>query len=351
MIKKEISKSIVTVGCDYRCTKGGISTVLESYSKIYSPFYFIASSTCNNLLINLLCLIKSAILLLFKCCFPKTKIIHIHTASNNSFRRKSILIRIAKFLNKKVVLHIHGGGFKDFLENNKKSVSNTISKVDVIVVLSLFWETYFKDVFPNKKIITVPNIVEEPIKNIIKIKDKECVQFIFLGLICDAKGIFDLIDTIKLHKNYLTGKFKLHIGGNGDVERLCKLIELFELQDIVLYEGWVDKEKKAELLSNSDVFILPSHTEGVPISILEAMSYGLPVISTCVGGIPEIVENNVNGYLFQPGNKEQLFDCIIKFLGGEKTNHNMSQHSLKRVTPHLPHNVAMCLEKIYEDLQ
>lgn len=66
------------------------------------------------------------------------------------------------------------------------------------------------------------------------------------------------------------------------------------------------------MLNGADVYVLPSYKEGLPISILEAMSYSLPVISTRVGGIPEIIMNGKNGLLINPGDKEALYESIIK---------------------------------------
>lgn len=350
MIHKNISKAIITIGCDYKRTRGGMSTVLESYSNLYKPFRFISSSRCKGLCSNILDFTKAIILFSLRCCSPEIKIAHIHSASNNSFKRKSFFIHIAKFMNKKVVLHVHGGGFKEYLENNEKYVSKVLLKVDTLVVLSHTWQSYFKILYPHLKIKIVPNIVEEPISISTRNKADGCIKAIFLGLICEEKGIFDLMDVISKYKDYLKGKFNLYIGGNGDSERLCNEIVEYGIQDIVSYEGWIGKEEKARLLSISDVFVLPSYVEGVPISILEAMSYELPIISTNVGGIPEIVDNNINGYLFQPGNKEQLFNCINAFVENKEIKQSMGRESFKRVEPHLPQNVAVFLENIYKEL-
>lgn len=96
------------------------------------------------------------------------------------------------------------------------------------------------------------------------------------------KGIYDLIGVIALHKKEFHGRQKLRAGGNGEVDKVKILIKEKKISDIVSYEGWVSGGRKVELLDVSDAYILPSYKEGLPISILEAMSYGLPMISTKV---------------------------------------------------------------------
>lgn len=77
-------------------------------------------------------------------------------------------------------------------------------------------------------------------------------------------------------------------------------------------------EKKSQLFNTADAFILPSYHEGVPISILEAESYALPVISTQVGGIPEIVSDSYNGILFKPGDKVAMYEAIVRLMTDER---------------------------------
>lgn len=103
------------------------------------------------------------------------------------------------------------------------------------------------------------------------------------------------------HKQELQNRIVLHIGGNGETDRLLSIIKELGIETLVRFEGWVDKEKKQYLLNLADVYILPSFIEGVPISILEAESYHKPVITTNVGGIPSIVQDRVSGVFVTPG--------------------------------------------------
>lgn len=348
MVSKESSKIVLTIGCNYQTTKGGISTVIGSYSKIFAPFNFVATTQTKTKISNLIYLIYSLIRFTSKCCFGTIGIIHIHTASNSSFWRKSIYINIAKLFGKKVVLHIHGGMFNQFYENNKEKVKKVLNKVDTIIALSKYWKNYFEETVGCKNVVIIPNIVENP--NKIPNNKKNTIDAVFLGTINDNKGVFDILETVKRNREYFSQRITIHIGGIGEVERLKQFIDENDLSDIIKYEGWVDEKKKANLMSLCDIFLLPSYIEGLPISILEAMTYKMATISTNVGGIPEIIEDGINGFLIEPGNIKQLFDAIKSLVEDVNIRTTMGEESYRRVTPHLPENVAASLEKLYNNL-
>ena len=112
----------------------------------------------------------------------------------------------------------------------------------------------------------------------------------------------------------------MYIGGNGEIQRLKELINKHNIEDIVEFLGWISSMEKAIILNSTDVYILPSYNEGLPISILESMSYGKAIISTNVGGIPEIVRNKENGLLINPGELKQMEQAIDFFLENPDTN-------------------------------
>ena len=168
-------------------------------------------------------------------------------------------------------------------------------------------------------------------------------------MITAQKGIYDLLDVIKEIRHDLKDKFCLHIGGNGETERLQKLIDENDLSDLVRFEGWVSGEKKKELLSLADAYILPSYIEGLPISILEAMSYGLPILSTPVGGIPEVVDET-NGILFTPGDKKEMADAIKSMVGNPQIGKSKGNASREKAVRYYPDNVASELIEIYNGI-
>lgn len=349
MIGLYISKHILTLGCQWKKPKGGIAVVLNSYSRIYQKFNIIVNSNGKNAVANLVQLLFSLIATTLKLLLCKRiKIVHIHTASNNSFRRSAMFISLAKFFKRKVVIHIHGGGFKEYYEKNTSFVHKNLLKCDTIIALTEYWKEFFEGLgFEN--VIVVPNIVDSPIIQEKKYHDDK-VHILYLGLITKAKGIYDLLEAFSKHNDELKGKVLLHIGGNGETGKMQEIIAQKALSSIVKFEGWVGGKKKIELLNNADIFILPSYTEGLPISILEAMSYKLPVISTPIGGIPEVIEDGKNGILFTPGDKEALYQAIEKLYTDKEQRKSMGELSYSKVQSYFPDNVSEKLENIYKEL-
>ncbi len=166
----------------------------------------------------------------------------------------------------------------------------------------------------------------------------------------DEKGVFDLLNLVHKNKEYLQNKINIIIGGDGEIEKLRNKIHEFEISHIVNFIGWVSGEEKVKLLTESDVFLLPSYYEGLPISILEAMSYNMPIIATDVGGIPTIVKGNINGILIKPGDQISLFKAMKYFIDNTKEIYNYGQNSYTMVKDFLPNKVINDLHKIYQKL-
>jgi glycosyltransferase involved in cell wall biosynthesis len=351
-IKREISDKILTISTSRKENKGGIAMVVNTLSNYYESFNYIPSTRSQNSFVMCWyfggCIIKLFYYILIK----RIKIVHLHGASYGSFIRKMIIINICKFFKIKTVYHIHGAEFELFYKkyNKLEIIRNTINKADVLVVLSNSWQKFFESVTATKKIFVLNNIIEKPDFERSYSHNYLPITFLFLGRIGDRKGIFDLLEVIKKYKKDLTGKILLHIGGDGDTDKLIEFIATNKLHDFVVFEGWVSGEKKKELLKMCDIYILPSYNEGLPVSILEAISYGMPIISTLVGGIPEVITDKENGFLIRPGDKQKIFECISYFIEYPKEIERMGKKSTEIATVFYPEQVVHKLENIYKNL-
>ena len=254
-------------------------------------------------------------------------------------------------MRRKVIFHCHGGEFKSYVaEIGESKVLNVLSKCDAIVVLSQKWVDYFKGDLGLKNVFVINNIVEPAQLFDENLKPTKELKLLFLGAICDNKGIFDLLDVIATNKTEFIGRIKLYIGGNGEVERLQSVISQKQLAEIVEYVGWVTGEDKNRLLKDCDIVMLPSYIEGVPIALLEAMAYAKPSITTNVGGIPEIIESGKNGVIITPGDKDALYDAIRLFVDNPKLIAEYGAEGLSRVVDFYPESVKNQLENLYKQL-
>jgi len=348
-----ISNSILTIGPDYRNHRGGIGAVLEVYSKYFENFKFLASFKVGSVLFKSFYFFYFLIIYLKLLIIDKSIcIIHVHGASRGSFVRKFICFLIGKYIfRKKIIYHIHGAEYHLFYSQSnrivKKSIRIFINNSDCIICLSEVWKKFFESNFNPKRIQIVANIIDYPTDTNSTKVDSFCT-FLFLGQIGIRKGVFDLLEVISKNKDKYTGKIKLIIGGNGEVEKLKNTIKKLQLEEIVEFVGWISKEDKINCLHNADIYVLPSYNEGLPISILEAMSYGKAIISTNVGGIPEIVFPEKNGILIEPGNLQELEDAIVFFIENPKKIKSYGIQSKNIVTKYLPDFVMIELSNIYK---
>ena len=292
-----------------RTVKGGMTSVVDNYfnyglnQKV--DLKYIETINDKNKFLKALKEIKGKIEFLTNV--KKYDIIHIHMASRRSTFRKGKYVRIAKKFNKKVILHIHGAEYKIFFnecnEKQKKYVIKTLNLADKIIVLSEEWKEYFSKLVNPQKIVVIYNsiVLPEDLK-----KDLETQNLLFLGRFGKRKGIYDLIEVVsKLIVNY--PNLKLYAGGDGEIEKVETMIKNKNMEKNVQLLGWVTGREKERILKEASFYVLPSYNEGMPMSLIEGMAYKNVCISTDVGGIPKVINNNVNGVIIKPGDKEKLY--------------------------------------------
>jgi glycosyltransferase involved in cell wall biosynthesis len=187
---------------------------------------------------------------------------------------------------------------------------------------------------PNK-IITIPNGVGLPDNIQSKKRTPQIVGA--MGRLVDAKDYYTLIDSLKIVRD--TGiDLKLLIAGEGYLkEKLEKYVNKLELNKNVELVGF---QKSDLFLKKIDMFVMSSQREGMPVALLEAMSFGLPVAATNVGGIKEVVQNNIDGLLSESKNPKAMAENIIRIvedgnlryrLGLAARNKVIEQYSIKKI--------------------
>lgn len=298
--------------------KGGISSVIKGYfdsgitQRLNIEHY--QSHQSGGKLFKLLFYFLSLPKIVLK--MHKYDILHIHTASQWSFRRKFFIALIGKIMGKKMVIHLHGGKFDTYYKNTykfEKAMIRFFYKIaDRVIILSREWKEKVKLFCDSEKLIVIPNCIPIGSLNQEK-KNKKPRNIIFLGELGLKKGVFDLLDAINLMElNENEVQFFLY--GNGELEKVKDKIQKLKLETIVHAPGWIFGKNKATALDQAYMFILPSYHEGLPVSLLEALANGIPVIATPVGGIPTAVKNGFNGFLVPVNSPGELSDSIQKLL-------------------------------------
>ncbi|WP_292433603.1 glycosyltransferase family 4 protein [Methylobacter sp.] len=248
----------------------------------------------------------------------RVALLHCHVSMGLSFWRKSVFLMLGRCFGVPGILHLHGSETKEFYNSlstfTKRLASHQFTAAATVLVLSDSWRSFVLEVAPKANVVVLPNYVEIP-EPVSRTKHSPNINVLFLGVLGERKGVYDLLPAFAAAVKNMPQLF-LRIGGNGEVEKTRALVHKLGLETHVECLGWVGGNAKNELLREADIFVLPSYNEGLPVSILEAMSLGIPVITTPVGGIPEVVKDHVNGFLISPGDIPALQN-LLEQLGSD----------------------------------
>ena len=352
-IPAALSGKVLLLGDEYRHdAPGGIAAVLRAYAGAFETVRFLPTWRSPRLRDKFCCdLLARPRFLLRLLTDRRIRIVHIHTAAEGSFRKHAWFVRTGIRLGRRVILHSHGSRLRTWYEHSPETgqarIRRTLRQADRVVALSASWRDWFISLgVPEEKVVILNNIVPHPQPVPTPADGRR--HFLFLGEIGPRKGVFDLLEAFARQKRLQEGAF-LHIGGNRNEERLRTAIREKGLETFVRFEGYVTGERKRQLLTQADVFVLPSHDEGLPVSILEAMSYGCAIVSTPVGGIPEVVRPGENGLLVPPGDPQRLSEALVSVLD-EASLRRMGAASRERVKPYYPEAVLADLGDLYRSL-
>lgn len=181
------------------------------------------------------------------------------------------------------------------------------------------------------------------------------VELLYLSRVERRKGVFDLLDALALLKNnYREHKidFSLNICGDGLVlEEAKKHAEDLGLND-VKFSGFIAGEEKIKAFKDAHIFVFPSYSEGMPNAVLEAMGFGLPVISTPVGGLIDFFMNEEHGLVFPIADVNEMYECILKLSSNLENLHKIATNNFIYASEHFRSDkVAKRINKIFIDIR
>jgi len=234
-----------------------------------------------------------------------------------------------------------------FLISTLKSV---IKNAEAAIALTEDMKRAMQEIYP-RDIIVVPNgidIADQLDESSIKDEAAHGKCILSVGRLESVKGVQYLIRAMKrVHDNIPDAR--LIIIGNGQERAMLEALSIqLGIQKNVQFVGKVPHEKVLSFMQQADVFVLPSLSEGFPMVIIEALACGLPVVASGVGGVPEIITNEANGYLVKAKDTESIADNILLLLQDEKLRKKISDNNKQLVKKYTWENVITRLEKIYE---
>lgn len=336
-----------------RSVNGGISAVVNNYYKVGIDksimIDYLPTMKDGSKLIKLMTAILA--LIRFPAVIRRYDCVHIHMSSDISLYRKLIFINLTKFFGKKLIIHQHGGDFKNFYYNSCSKrrqvfICNSLKKADYFLVVAPHLKELFKNILDEKEIIYLPNAIQIP-ANVRPPYGSH--RILFLGRLCRDKGIGELLEAVKDLKEEFPD-LQLILGGMWEDSSLKQ--EADKLSDFVYQPGWITGDEKEEYLRSCPIFVLPTYFEGMPISLLEAMSYKMAVVATKVGSIPEVLHHERNGLLIEAGDVNELKKKLKLLLSSENLQEKLGRQARKTVEEdfNIRNNVEVLLN-IYKALE
>ncbi|RKM57796.1 glycosyltransferase family 1 protein [Butyrivibrio sp. CB08] len=345
---------ILMIGPDRR-VHGGISALMNSYCEAglqdKVELKYIGTMKEGSKLKKLM--VAGLAFIDFMRSVDRYDIVHVNCSSDSSFMRKSYFIRYAKRRGKKVLLHQHGGDFVNYYNNeisDKKRayIREILDMADLMLVLTNQWKDFFGGLTDGNKIHVLPNgIVTEGV-NTPAPGTKDMNKILFLGRICLAKGVKELVAAVHdIHET--NDKVKLYLGGIFEDPELIDDIE--ENSTFVKHIGWVSGEDKNKWLDECGIMAVPSYFEGFGLSVVEGMLHGCCVVASNVGGIPDIVEDEVDGLLVEPKDEDSLRNAIERVMNDKDLADKLSGNGVKKARDKYSiENIETQLLSYYEEI-
>jgi glycosyltransferase involved in cell wall biosynthesis len=349
MDKEKFMQKKVLVVAPSRKTRGGITAVIKAYEEtsIWSKWNckWVETYRDTSIIIKIWYFLKS--LLRYLIILPQCEIVHIHISWSTSAFRKFPFFICAKIFRKKVIIHLHSGDDMIVKAKFQFLYRNLFLNADHTILLAESIKNKLIDHYRFKKVSVVYNPCPEKNKETEKVKNND---ILFAGTLYHIKGYSDLIEAFSLIAKKLP-EWKIVFAGNGEIEEAKQLAKKFHIENQVIFKGWVLAEEKDILFKESSFLCLPSYTEGFPMAVLDAWAYGLPVITTPVGGLPDVLKHGENALVFEPGDINSLASNLVLLIENEKLRKKLSGESIKLSKNEFNlQNIAKQLDELYTEL-
>jgi glycosyltransferase involved in cell wall biosynthesis len=286
-------------------------------------------------------------------------IVHLNPSlASGAVLRDGVSLLIAKRMNKKVLVFFHGW-CKDFEGRLRglrlKTFKSIYFKADAIIVLANEFSDQFRSwgysgpIHVETTLVGDNEIEEIQFTEVPRHKD-ENINLLFLARIEKAKGIYEAIETFRLLKTKCRMP-RLTVAGEGtELDALKEYVRHNKLEGID-FLGYVQGNNKSNALRNASIYVLPTHGEGMPKSVLEAMAFGLPVVTRAVGGLKDFFEDGKMGFITESEDPAVFSDLIMKLIDNPELRIKIGRYNQEYVRDRLTASkVVKRIEHIYREV-
>jgi glycosyltransferase involved in cell wall biosynthesis len=232
--------------------------------------------------------------------------VHVNMAERLSLFRKGVVIVVASALGLPVILHLHAAQLHHFYKSLPRPLQAmtrwvfSLPRTCIVLGATASQFVIHELGVPPERVVTVLNGVPEPTVARRSAGASGVQSILFLGNLSERKGVSDLLRALA-QAGFAGQRVIVHIAGGGDVEGYRRQAASLGLEQLVRFEGWVNQPQVAQLLAETDLLVLPSYDEGLPLVILEAMANGVAVVCTPVGEIPSVLTDGLTARFVVPG--------------------------------------------------
>jgi glycosyltransferase involved in cell wall biosynthesis len=241
---------------------------------------------------------------------------HVNLASMGSTLRKLFLTGLAARLGHATVIHLHGAMFHDYYRGvgafQRAQIDRMFRAAVRVIVLGSVWRDFVATTFQltDARILVLPNAsaARPP-------RAPEAVppEILFLGRLGERKGVPVLIKALGLLAESSLD-WRAVIAGDGDAAAYRAEVESLGLAARVTFPGWLGEAEAHAHLARAALLVLPSEAEGLPMAVVEAFAWGLPVVSTPVGSTPDILHDGVEGLMIPVGDAQALAQALQRLI-------------------------------------
>jgi glycosyltransferase involved in cell wall biosynthesis len=278
----------------------------------------------------------AALVLVHARLFSSPCLAHINITGRGSTIRKVILVTIARALGLRYVLHLHDYDYAQYYRNQgtflKRLIAAMFQSAAAVVVLGGRELEGVSQALQlsRDRMIVLHNAVPDPLPNLNKTPcaGRPC-HLLFLGYLSARKGVPDLLRALASPRMKLR-RWRATLAGGGPIDEFRKFADDLSILDRLCFPGWLDQNAVSALCADADVLVLPSHAEGLAMSVLEGLSHGLAVVTTPVGAHSEVIEPNVSGILIPPGDIAALAEALVSMIENETLRHQLARGARDR---------------------